>query len=99
MQILRCLCTDLYQDLALGAASLATGTVQGVFGSASSLSHAMVKGMAQLTFDGDYKRARALMDQVMCMARRNLSCCHIQTLMLLMLKSERPSTSSACNAS
>jgi len=51
------------KDLALGAASLAAGTVQGVFGSASSLSHAMVKGMAQLTFDGDYKRARALMDQ------------------------------------
>jgi hypothetical protein len=50
------------KDLALGAASLAAGTVQGVFGSASSLSHAMVKGMAQLTFDGDYKRARALMD-------------------------------------
>jgi len=51
------------RDLALGAASLAAGTVQGVFGSASSISHAMVKGMAQLTFDGDYKRARALMDQ------------------------------------
>ena len=51
------------KDLALGAASLAAGTVQGVFGSASSLSHAMVKGMAQLTFDGDYKRARALMEQ------------------------------------
>jgi hypothetical protein len=51
------------KDFALGAASLAAGTVQGVFGSAFSLSHAMVKGMAQLTFDGDYKRARALMEQ------------------------------------
>ena len=36
------------KDLALGAASLASGTLQGVFGSASSLSHAMVKGMAQV---------------------------------------------------
>ena len=54
--------TAMGRGLALGAGSLAAGTVQGVFGSASGISNAMVKGLAQLTFDGDYKRARILMD-------------------------------------
>ena len=35
---------------------------QGVFGSAAGLSGAVGKGLAQLTFDGGYKRARARAD-------------------------------------
>jgi len=53
----------LGKGLAIGTGRLAAGTVQGVFGSAAGLSGAMGKGLAQLTFDGDYKRARALLDQ------------------------------------
>jgi hypothetical protein len=53
----------LGKGLALGTGRLAAGTVQGVFGSAAGLSNAMGKGLAQLTFDGDYKRARALLEQ------------------------------------
>jgi hypothetical protein len=53
----------LGKGLAMGTGRLAAGTVQGVFGSAAGLSNAMGKGLAQLTFDGDYKRARALLEQ------------------------------------
>ena len=74
---------------ARGAGDLATGTVQGVFGSAAGFpppppplllfslpltllcspppalrfSGAFGKGLAQLSFDGDYKRARALLER------------------------------------